>query len=573
MKHGRLRNGLPVVVVAALVAAAACGSLPVSPGVHRVRAVAANAQQDTNVRLIPPPPQPGDGPTGIVAGFLRAAASDVERARQFLVANASWSSDAPIRVYNEAALAPKLVKTTPATAEHVPASTVAVRMTPVATLDPSGALVPTAGSPLTLTFTLAELPGVGWRITAPPPGIALSVSDLTSRAQIPLTFFAPTGDVTVRTPVLLDPGADLLTTAVDALLSAQPSGLRTYVPAGTALNDVSISSSTIVVDLTPSAARVSPTDLPKLGAQLAATLLPLEPDATGVRIDVSGRPLEGSDRYTSSDVDQYDAELATATDGPVVVTTSGARLAAAPSAGPADGGEPTAVAFSDDGHRVAWVRSRRVVVAPVSALGTATAVTGTGSWRSLSWGRDGSLWLVRDDGDAGGNVSVLAPGASVPVPAALPPGLAGLVTELRIARDGVDATLVAGGVLSDATIGEEATGPVLRDVVPLARGLTQVAVVTARGGDGALLAYGTFQRQRGLWHVATEISAELLTDPFVVTAVRAPCMGSSAPTALAQPGGGNGSDLAVCDGRLRLRQVDGSWSDAGPADGAAWPGG
>ena len=559
-------------LLAAASVVAACGTLPVTHGVHRVRSVAANAQQDTNVRLIPPPPQSDDSPATIVTGFLRAAASDVDRARLYLVANARWQPDSPVRVYS-GALTATLVGTTPPTATRVADSTVRVTMTPVATLNPSGALVPTGRAPITLTFTLTDLPGTGWRIVDPPPGVALSVSDLTSRAQVPLTYFAPTGDVIVRAPVLLDPGDDLATTAVDALLAPPPAGLRTYVPHGTALNDVSVSSATVVVDLSPSAVKVSPADLPKLGAQLAATLLPLVPDATGVRIDVGGRPLEGSRQYNADDVDSYDPELSTAADRPLVVDAHGARVSALPSTATPDAGPATPAAFSDDGRRIAWVQARRVVTASVDTPTEVTPVTGAGSWLSLSWGRDGALWIVRGDVQSGG-VFVVAPGSTSATPVAVPEGVAGAVSELRMARDGVNATLVAGGVLSGVTVGPGATGPTLLSAVPVARSVTKVLIATAPGRDGSLLAYGTFQGRRGLWRVATEISTELLTSTVPVASLRGPCANATVPTTLAAPGGdGTAPDVAVCGALLRTRDGDGTWSDAGAADGAAWPGG
>ncbi|HVU72328.1 MAG TPA: LpqB family beta-propeller domain-containing protein, partial [Mycobacteriales bacterium] len=517
-------------------AVAACGSLPVTHGVHRVRGVFANAPADTNVRLIPAPPHPGDGPAEIVTGFLRAAATDVVRARQYLVSEAAWSAGAPLTVYSDSALTPTHVTTNPATAEHVETSTVTVAMTTVATLSAAGALTPTTGRSVTQTFALADVPGIGWRISSAPSGVALSVSDLSSRVQVPLTFFAPTADVTVRTPVLLDPGEDVATTAVDALLAAQPQGLRTFVPAGTALNDVSVSATTVVVDLTARAAAVSRDDLRKLGVQLAGTLLPLETDATAVRIDVGGRPLEGSTRYTASDVDSYDPELSAPAGDPVVVDARGVHTTALPGTGPPDAAGATPVAVSDDGHKVAWVHGRRVLVAPIDALADAVPATGVGTWASVSWGRDGSLWLVRDDvGASDDNVSVLPPGASAATPVALPAALAGPVTGLHIARDGVSATIVSGGVLSTVTVGSDASGQSLHTAVPLARTLSNVSVATASGRDGALLAYGTSGGRRGLWRVATDLGSQLLSGAPVVASVRGPCADGSGPTALALP--------------------------------------
>jgi hypothetical protein len=283
-------------MVAAVSGLSACGGLPASSTVQQGSLVGEPALQP--VRVQPDgPPSAGTSPAQIVLGFLRAGAGagfddDHVIARSFFVRSVKdqWLPDSGVKVYGDDS-ALKVEMLTP--------NTVRVSAAIVAEVDTSGRYRQTpAGTVAQATFGMKKL-GVGWRISSPPKGFGLwlSESDLgRSYRSFIVSYVSKAAQTMVvdRRWFPITPG--LATTLARAQLAPVPSYLagaaRTGVPAGTrlAVDSVPIESGRAIVDLSASALSASPDLRRAMWAQFVTTLMQVA-SVSEVSLEVRGAGL------------------------------------------------------------------------------------------------------------------------------------------------------------------------------------------------------------------------------------------------------------------------------------------
>jgi len=591
-RWARRPTGITALVTLLAAALTGCGSLPTPNGVRDVRAVAQDEpRDDVDLRRIPAGPQRGQSPQEVVQAFL-AAGADAEVARQFLTPGNPWDPARRVVVFRGTPVVPDVPSTSPSPVA------VAVELAPLLTVREDGSTVP--GGPDSMGLQLVRLPAGEWRISQVPDGLPLREADLaTTLRRVVLTWLAADRRSIVREPVLLAAGRNDLLDATVAALGKGPSdrlraaGVTSALPPGAGFLRVVARGGGVTVDLDPGAVTGSRADVAVLRAQLAATLLSL-PGVTSVRVQVQGQPLLSAGAtvdapLTAADVAAFDRDVP----GPALTAyvAEGAgvhRLRGGPAAAATD---LTALAVAPDGQRVALLRrvpgGVRPEIAEDPALADAKPLAPPGPWTSVSWGRDASLWLVRD-----GRVSVrLRAGGPVDVPS--PPGTPRL-RYLRVAPDGVHAVGVAvDGSLVTALVDPGGSAPVLTDVhpvVPALSGVTAVAYVDGGTGGARALVAGTVAmpagpdagdrdlptarsvRRTGLFRVLLDAPDPLAGDDLSgrVDPVAAACRGPVAADSLsARPGV---PALAGCpDGQVY--RLDGEWVPAGGGRFPAWPAG
>lgn len=597
---------------ALLVGLTACGGLPTPAAVRVVRPVTDEPRTDVELRRIPALPQQGQTPEEVVRGFL-AAGADRTVAEQFLREPDSWHPErggAIVFDGTPTVLAPPVRLGTTRLA-------VGVGLQDVLRVAADGSTRPVTEPSAPLRLVL-DRPGPGeqWRIAALPDVLPLRTRDLAqSERRGTLAWLTPDRRALLSDPVLLPGGRDsLLSSAVTALL-AGPSprlaavGVETALPAGTRAVRVVAGDREVLVDLDPTALLIPVGEVALARAQVAATLLSL-PGVSSVRVLVQGQPLLPPG--------VRDGGVVTATDVADLAVGAGVQprawVAAAgrvtplgqqagpptPPAGPGARAAPglVALAVADDGSRTATLlRLPDGTVSPqVSPMpsGTPVQVAPPGDWTSVTWTREGALWLVR----AGRPLVQQRPG-QLPTEVAQPPDVPPLQT-LLVAPDGVHAVgvtrsahprLVAvlvssrGAELTDVhlvapTLGDvsavafDTAGPF--DVI--AAGRIVDTAIPLLGGGGGLGTSGTTGEAgavpRGappVWRVGVSPPDPTAgEDRDRLLLVSSPCGSRPVGSLAGRPGE---PPLAGCpDGRVRRLGADG-WSEVGVGRIPAWSSG
>jgi hypothetical protein len=279
------------------------------------------------VRVQPDGPATGATPEQIVRGFLRAGASagfddDHVVARSFFARSVKdeWLPGTGVKVYADNSTL-KVELMTP--------TTVRVSAVIVAEVDRTGRYRETPpGTSAQATFGMKRL-GVGWRISKPPKGFGLWLSDSDldrSYRSFIVAYASPVAPTIVvdRRWFPITPG--LATTLARAQLAPVPRYLtgaaRTGVPAGTSLavDSVPIESGRAVVDLTASALLASPDpDLRRaMWAQFVTTLRQVAP-VSEVSLEFRGAGIDLPD--TSSHVSSV-SELGYQSRAPASIETA-----------------------------------------------------------------------------------------------------------------------------------------------------------------------------------------------------------------------------------------------------------
>jgi Lipoprotein LpqB beta-propeller domain/Sporulation and spore germination len=284
-------------VVAVASVLSACGGLPASSAVQQGSLVGEPALQPVRVQPDGPPPA-GASPAQIVRGFLRAGAGagfedDHAIARSFFVRSVKdqWHPDSGVKVYgDDSALKVELLTPT----------TVRVSAVIVAEVDSAGRYRQTpAGTLAQATFGMRKL-GVGWRISTPPQGFGLWVSERDlerSYRSFIVAYVSKVAETMVvdRRWFPITPG--LATTLARAQLGPVPSYLagaaRTGVPPGTrlAVDSVPVESGRAIVDLSPAALAASPDLRRAMWAQFVTTLMQVA-SVSEVSLEVRGAGLD-----------------------------------------------------------------------------------------------------------------------------------------------------------------------------------------------------------------------------------------------------------------------------------------
>ncbi len=238
----------------------------------------------------PESPQPGATPEQIVEGFLRAGsgpAGNWSVAQEFLAPSfrKTWKPEAGVTIDTASTRFPT------ATAD----GQVAVDLTPVATVDATGAYEPSDAGPTTLSFALEQVDGE-WRITQAPDGIVLDRDQFTSVFRsYPIMYFDPTWTYLVP-DVRWFPATNVATRIAEALIDGLPSpwlaeSVVTAFPEGTALAQraVPVVARTAQVELTSEALAADTVSLDRMQTQLEASLA--TPEVSAVEMSVGQTPL------------------------------------------------------------------------------------------------------------------------------------------------------------------------------------------------------------------------------------------------------------------------------------------
>jgi hypothetical protein len=429
----------------------------------------------------------------IVRGFLEANASQQDDwgiARQYLTADAaaSWEPGQRTRIYDATAL-----KVTGK------GDSVEATMPQVATLAGDGTLlVKPRPRPRSFSFRMVgvrnghEKPE--WRIRNPQPGVLISQADLRRGYRGHQVYFMSNRDQTLVPDGRMVPvvGASLPSRLVELVLGGPSVGLAPAVHGGgppgmqLALGAVPVVNGVAVVDLGRQALAASPSQRRELAAQLTWTLTELS-DVTAIRMTVESEPYEVSGAPVVMTRETWarwgpDHELTGPTGSQLAAhyVLDGGRLLRVSAEG-TQTRQPVTVppgtslmAVSLDESEVALVpdSGRRILLAPLSGASGPRELVGT-EITAVTFDVDGSLWYL----DAGRLWRV--GGEGPPTQVGLPAGLAGAALEIRLARDGARAALLAAGVpyVAAIEVGSGAEGEQLQlaRARPVALGLARVA--------------------------------------------------------------------------------------------------
>ena len=570
-------------LVLAMLLLTACG-LPLPQGVQSARDVQPARDEPGALRVIPPDPQPGATPEEIVRGFLVAQSSPAVAGR-FLAPGADWDDERGAVIYSEQRFVGD---------QDGDPLTFAVRFATTARIGPTGAFSLDT-SPVTAAFTVARMPSGEYRLTGVPDGLFLAEADRErSYAPYDVYFLArgldggPTARL-VPSPVFLPVTAERAPALVAALLLGPTvplsAAVETAIPSGTSLaSPVGVADGVVTIDLTGQVRELSPRQRQRMAAQLVWTLVPT---FTGVRLLAEGEPFDvpGADEVqTRDDWAEFDpvdlsptAPLYYVHDGKLRSLDRRLPASSATQPGPLVVDE---VAVSPADSAVALL-SRSPDGADVVRVGPAAGpfgepVLARPQLGSLSWGPgEQGLWLL----ELGSVPRIcLVPTAGAParpdpcdVSYERPPG-AGLLSSLRISRDGARAAMIFGtGRDRRLYVGQVVpAGGRLRIAVgadPVAPGLTNVTDVAWRSGTSlaVLAAASPGAAQIVLWTVDVIGS----TRPSVVQ--RQGLQGE--PTGVAAAPDRPLVVSTVVDGQPRLYRDNGQlFSRSEPGSAPAYPG-
>jgi hypothetical protein len=505
-----------VLLLLSLLLLSACG-LPLPQGVQSARDVQPARDEPGALRVIPPDPQPGAGPEEIVRGFLVAQTSPADGhavARKFLAPGADWDDEQGAVIYSSSRFVGD---------QDGDPLTLSVRFDTTARIRSTGGFVlDTSG--LTVPFTVARMPSGEYRLTVVPNGLFLAEADR-ERSFSPYDVYflargldgSPTSRL-VPSPVFLPVTTERAPALVAALLLGPTvplsAAVETAIPTGTSLaSPVGVADGVVTVDLTGQVRDLSARQRQRMAAQLVWTLVPT---FTGVRLLAEGRPFDvpGADEVqTRADWAEFDpvdlspsAPLYYVQDRKLRSLDRRLPVTAATTPGPLVVDD---VAVSPADSTVALL-SRSADGADVVRVGPPAGpfgepVLARPQLGSLSWGPgEQGLWLL-ELGATPRICLVPARGASArPDPCDVsyerPPG-AGLLSALRISRDGARAALIfgterdrrlyvgqvvpAGGRLRIA-VGADPVAPGLTNVTDVAwRSGTSLAVLAAASPGGS----------------------------------------------------------------------------------------
>lgn len=418
-----VRGWLLLLVVA--LSLTGCVSLPES-GPVRSEPVGEEVEDEPPVDFTPGGPEAGAEPVEIARGFLEAMQAtplNTSVARRFLTAESgeTWVPEEGAIVYGEETRA-------------VEGEDVLLSLQDTVRLDSRGAWLGSKGTG-DMRFRLDLVREKGqWRINRPPDRLIIPLAHFQTRfQQFFLYFFDKTGQVLVPEPVYVPTGAQATTFLVSGLLAGPGPELlgveRTYIPARTALDDISVPVTQTGVAEVPLSDEILDLDrdqLPLAFGQLATTLAQV-PGVERMRVTVDGSPLElpavGAD-VSVDDWSELDPALAWASeslfgirDGRVTTQLGGEERRVSGVFGSFDldlrsiavdlPGERIA-GVTDDGRVLLGARSRPTGTSPKSS-DAETVVVGGQNLLKPAWDLYGHLW-VADRTSTGARVVVIHKG-------------------------------------------------------------------------------------------------------------------------------------------------------------------
>ncbi|HET9498769.1 MAG TPA: LpqB family beta-propeller domain-containing protein [Marmoricola sp.] len=433
-------------VLAALVLAAGCATLPDAGPVH-TRRTAEGSPGEEAPYFAPPGPRSDDSPEEIVAGYLTAMQANPPStavARKFLtrVARDTWSPNQGTLVYDARTITDR-------------GDRVLVRFSDVHRLDARGGwLGGPPGRTTTTAFRMVREDGE-WRIANPPDALAVPASyfaslfvpfdlyffDQTRSVLVPDRIYVPAGEQTATNLVrglLLGPGRDLDRVTTTAFPS------RTLLDLGVVVTDDGIAE----IPLGTSVLKLSQVELGRALAQLAQTLQQV-PGITRIRLTVDGAPVPlpgGRTDVSVSTGEDLDPGRAVRNPDPVavhdgrVVRVVGDTTEPVP--GPfgkrgyalrsvaADDSEGLIAAVTGNGHRVFVAGSAQG--APVR-----TAVTEAADLQRPVYDMFGTLWLLDRTARGARIILVEQRGTALHSRAVQVPGISGqALSAITVTADG-----------------------------------------------------------------------------------------------------------------------------------------
>lgn len=455
------RYGLPGLAFALIALGAGCAMVPANSS---PRLADEGSGRDTlsrpYVRMIAESPKPNASPEDIVRGFLAAIASfddpQLTIARQYLTEEAAvrWNPWRTMRVY-EGRISMSVPAAQLARAQE---TSVTLRGTAVATIDPEGRYTPASGE-VEETFTLVKVGGE-WRIASAPNERLLSTDDLQRAFRAVDLYFPPTipayGLVRDRVWVPIDPARGLPETLVRRLLAGPTKpiadAVSTAFPPGTDVNQISVEGDTVVVDFTSAIESVPLTQMEAMKAQLAWTLGDLATGRT-IEIRVNGEPFrDGGLRFRPADYARFDPDAIGSQ--PQAYYMQRGRLHRVKEKG---GGEPVAGAAGEPGtafiHPAVSADDPPMVAALVAGDGIYTTTMARGvQWQRWiagkdltppSWDRYGAVWTAEwADGRTRVWEGISGQARRVFIPEEL---AAERVAALRVSRDGARVAMIIEG--------------------------------------------------------------------------------------------------------------------------------
>jgi hypothetical protein len=535
------------------------------------------------LKVIPPRPQKGAAPEDIVLGFLAAQRSpddDHAVAREYLAPETEWDDEQGAVVFKARRFLDD--------SDNDPL-TFSVRYDASARVEATGAYS-LDDTVVTATYEVGRMPSGEYRLTSVPPGLHLTTqarersftaydvyflrraaNERSTSRLVPDRVFLPV--TAAPAPALV---AALLRGATPPLWPA----VGTAVPPGTALAaPVAVDADGVVtVDLTREVGELGQRARQRLSAQLVRTLLPT---FTGVRLLVEGRPLavdgvpavQTLDDWTEVDPNARSADAR-------LYYVHDRRLKALNGALPGD--EASALRSLDVDEVAVNPMDSTVALLTRDAGGQDEIRTGRlagplgdvllrhPSLDSMSFGPgDQGLWVLA--GGARPAVCLIplgtarATGDLCDVPYEQPDG-AGLLTSLRVSRDGARVALVFGAGadrrLHVGRIEPSNGGWRIAGVAPVAPSLAEVTDVAWESGTSlAVLATSPGASQVVVWRVAVDGS----TGP---EAVQRPGLPGDA-VALAAAAGQPLVVGALLEGTPRLYRDDGTLFRLEDAPGTA----
>ncbi|MEO5664299.1 MAG: GerMN domain-containing protein [Nocardioides sp.] len=425
----------------AVLLSTACVRMPSSGPVTEVDTEASGTASTGTYDYDPQPPQVGDSPSEIVAGFLEAMKATPSRtsvASQFLTPGARqrWAPDEKIVTYA-------------AFDDPVGDQLVTVPLLGIEEYDTRGAWQQSLEAAV-VDFDLTLQDGQ-WRIDGLPDALIVPATWFeTFFRRMSLYFFDPTAQILVPEPVFVPLGDGLASSLVGGLLddpTSDPRITRTFVPPGfTYGTSVPITSAGIAeVSLVGDATAVTDEARQRIVAQLVWTMrqedriravhLAIgeeEQDLTGPATQVNlsvGEAFDPTGAQASADlfglvdglVVRGTIDSLSATSGPMGVERLGVR----------------SIGVNLAGDRVAGISGdgRSVLVAPVEGDGRAVEIaSGARNLLPPAWDFADRIWLA--DRARGGAVITVVAGEQAPREIFVPGVSGGDVRRLLVSRDG-----------------------------------------------------------------------------------------------------------------------------------------
>lgn len=425
----------------AVLLSTACVRMPSSGPVMEVDTEASGTASTGTYDYDPQPPQVGDSPSEIVAGFLEAMKATPSRtnvASQFLTPGARqrWAPDEKIVTYA-------------AFDDPVGDQLVTVPLLGIEEYDTRGAWQQSLEAAV-VDFDLTLQDGQ-WRIDGLPDALIVPATWFeTFFRRMSLYFFDPTAQILVPEPVFVPLGDGLASSLVGGLLddpTSDPRITRTFVPPGfTYGTSVPITSAGIAeVSLVGDATAVTDEARQRIVAQLVWTMRQEEriravhlaigeeeQDLTGPATQVNlsvGEAFDPTGAQASADlfglvdglVVRGTIDSLSATSGPMGVERLGVR----------------SIGVNLAGDRVAGISGdgRSVLVAPVEGDGSAVEIaSGARNLLPPAWDFADRIWLA--DRARGGAVITVVAGEQAPREIVVPGVSGGDVRRLLVSRDG-----------------------------------------------------------------------------------------------------------------------------------------